>query len=256
LNVSLAKTSEKAFIRFDVEDTGIGIPLDKQQSIFEAFIQVDGATTRKYGGTGLGLSIAKKITSLFGGQITLRSQPGKGSTFSMVIPISNDISNVPRINEVEDDSEQLIDEDAPVRLDQKTFSGKILVAEDTKTNQTLIKLLLEKAGLEVTIVEDGNQAIEKAMTETFDLILMDMQMPNLNGYDATKQLRQKGLMTPIVALTANAMQGDDLKCFAVGCNDYIAKPMDRNKLLQILNKYLMSSISPDNAEINLSEKQV
>lgn len=244
LNVSLMYVSKKPFIRFDVEDTGIGIPLDKQKCIFEAFMQADGATTRKYGGTGLGLAISKKIASLLGGQLTLKSQLGKGSVFTIIIPITTDIANQPRINEIEDDSQQVTFGNKPIKLDEQSFSGNVLVAEDTKTNQTLIKLLLEKAGLDVTIVEDGNQAIDKATTGNYDLILMDMQMPNLNGYDATKLLREQGFVTPIVALTANAMQGDEEKCIAAGCNDYLAKPIDRNRLLQLLSKYLLSANMP------------
>jgi len=158
----------------------------------------------------------------------------------MTMPVTPDISEQPRIDDIDYSAEQILDNNLPIRLDQQVFTGSVLVAEDTKTNQTLIRLLLEKAGLQVTIVENGKQAAEKALDGNFDLILMDMQMPVMNGYDATKKLRQQGFMTPIVALTANAMQGDDKKCFDVGCNDYIPKPIDRQKLLQILNKYLFN----------------
>ena len=116
--------------------------------------------------------------------------------------------------------------------------GRILVAEDSLTNQTLIKLLLEKLGLEAVVVEDGQQAVQKAMTEKFDIILMDIQMPVMNGFEATENLRKEGIKTPIVAVTACAMKGDDEKCFYAGCNDYLPKPIDRKKLIETISKYL------------------
>jgi CheY-like chemotaxis protein len=108
----------------------------------------------------------------------------------------------------------------------------------------LIELLLKRMGLQVTIAEDGNQALQKVLTKTFDLILMDMQMPHMNGYDATKELRKKGFTTPIVALTANAMKGDDKKCLEVGCDEYLSKPIDRRELLEVIGKYLPSKKTP------------
>jgi signal transduction histidine kinase/ActR/RegA family two-component response regulator len=240
VNVSPQNISGKSYIQFDVEDTGIGIPPDKQRRIFEAFLQADGATTRKYGGTGLGLAIAKRITELLKGTLNLKSEVGKGTTFKMLIPTGLDTQSKPLISDADYySSEQEIDNEEPVRLDEQVFSGNVLVAEDTKTNQLLIRLLLEKMGLDVTIVEDGNEALEKALSESFDLILMDMQMPNMNGYDATKKLREHGLITPIVALTANAMRGDEQKCISAGCNDYLAKPIDRTALLKIVSKYML-----------------
>jgi CheY-like chemotaxis protein/HPt (histidine-containing phosphotransfer) domain-containing protein len=121
---------------------------------------------------------------------------------------------------------------------QPEFSGHVLVAEDARTNQVLIKSLLKRVGLQVTVAKDGNEAVQKALATQFDLIFMDIEMPNMNGYEATKALRKEGLRTPIIALTAYAMKGDDEKCFAAGCDDYISKPIEHNKLLQILDKYL------------------
>ena len=125
--------------------------------------------------------------------------------------------------------------------EQPEFSGSILVAEDTPTNQILIKSLLKKLGLEVTIAEDGNEALQKVLTSQFDLIFMDIMMPYMNGYEATKEIRKKGIATPIVALTANAMKGDDKKCIEAGCDDYLTKPIDRRELLRMLEKYLSST---------------
>ena len=118
------------------------------------------------------------------------------------------------------------------------MSGKILVAEDNLSNQKLISILLQKMGHQVTIAEDGEAAVCKALSEPYDLILMDMQMPNVNGYDATRQLRSKGYKTPIIALTANAMLGDEEKCLEAGCNGYLSKPIDRTKLSEIIEKHI------------------
>ena len=118
------------------------------------------------------------------------------------------------------------------------MSGKILVAEDNPSNQKLISILLQKMGIDVTIVEDGQAAVDRAMGESYDLILMDMQMPNLNGYDATRQLRSCDCKTPIIAVTANAMMGDEEQCRAAGCDGYLSKPIDRSKLNAIISRYI------------------
>lgn len=235
VNVSLEECESKLFIRFDVEDTGIGIAPDKQELIFDSFTQADGNTSRKYGGTGLGLAITKQMAELLGGQLTLTSEVSKGSVFSLTIPANVDVTK-----------ESLLDrhntagytdpEEAKMR--QPEFSGNVLVAEDVKTNHILIKALLERLGLQVTIAEDGNQALQKIMTRQYDLIFMDIQMPHMNGYEATEALRKKGITTPVIALTACAMMGDDKKCFDAGCDDYLTKPLDRTQLVKILQKYL------------------
>ena len=130
----------------------------------------------------------------------------------------------------------------------RRFKGRILVAEDHPDNQALIKIMLQKKGLEVTIVEDGNKAVEAARKQAFQLILMDMQMPNMNGYLATKILRKNGLTTPIIALTAFALKGDAEKCLDAGCDDYLSKPVTRAKLLEVLSKYLPSDSVVPNVE--------
>jgi len=118
------------------------------------------------------------------------------------------------------------------------YNGKVLVAEDNPSNQKLIAILLQRMGLEVTLAGDGLEAIEQCGEQSFDIILMDMQMPNMNGYDATRQLRSQGLNIPIIAVTANAMTGDDQKCMDVGCNGYLSKPIDRNELDELVGQYL------------------
>jgi len=235
LRISLQEIENVPFIRFDVEDTGIGIPKDKQEKIFETFVQADNSNSREFGGTGLGLAISKRLAELLGGQLTMTSKVGEGSVFSLTIPAGVDVTKQPFLDRQNMVSHIEAGED---EIKQTKFSGHILVAEDARTNQVLIKSLLKRLDLQVTIVEDGNEVVQKALTEKFDLIFMDIEMPKMNGYEATKMLRNKGLKTPIVALTAYAMKGDDDKCFAAGCDDYISKPIEHKKLLQILNKYL------------------
>ncbi|MBW8034760.1 MAG: response regulator, partial [Planctomycetes bacterium] len=175
INVSMEKNGNENFVRFDVIDTGIGIPAEKQKHIFQPFTQADTSHSRTYGGTGLGLAITKQLTRLLGGQLTLTSEEGKGSIFSLAIPAGlNAIKHSPV------DSKEIAENKNNEESMQTELSGRILVAEDAKTNQVLIKLLLEKLGLEVTIVEDGNEALENALEKDFDLILMDIQMPKIN----------------------------------------------------------------------------
>jgi CheY-like chemotaxis protein len=236
MNVSLQQDDSKPFICFEVEDTGIGIPAEKQSTIFEGFMQADDTTTRKFGGTGLGLAITKQLAKLLGGKITMVSQAGKGSVFTLTISAGVDVTSEPSFDKYDNAGELHEKVEGP----EHQFSGEILVAEDCKNNQALIKLLLERTGLKVTIAEDGVQAVEQARSRSFDIIFMDIQMPNMNGYDATKILRKEGLRTPIIALTAHAIKGDDEKCIAAGCDDYLPKPINRTKLYDIVSRYLSS----------------
>ena len=237
LNVSLEDKNNQPYIRFDVEDTGIGIPPERQENIFESFVQADGSTSRKFGGAGLGLAITKQLSELLGGELTLTSEEGKGSVFSIVIPAGLDVTKQPLLDRYNIANYTDI---AKEQMEQPEFSGHVLVAEDVETNQMLAKSLLERMGLEVIIAADGEEAVEKALAQEFDLILMDIQMPYMNGYEATKTLRKKGITTPIIALTAYAMKGDDKKCTEASCNDYLSKPIDRRELLKIIAEYLPS----------------
>jgi PAS domain S-box-containing protein len=233
INVYLDEIDSTSYICFNIEDTGIGIPSDKQDMIFEPFTQADGSTTRRYGGTGLGLSITKQLISLLSGKITVKSEFGKGSVFAVRIPAGVDVANTPFY--IKDKGSKYNNE----KSEKVEFTGCILVAEDVETNQKFIKLLLSRMGLDVTIAENGMEAVQKCMAQEFDLIFMDIMMPNMNGYEAISELRKKGVLTPIIALTANAMKDDEQKCIEAGSDDYLAKPLDRNKLIGILQKYLV-----------------
>jgi PAS domain S-box-containing protein len=239
VTVSVKQVNDKPHIRFEVEDTGIGIPADKHKAIFESFTQAHNGISRKYGGTGLGLAITKQLAHLLGGDLTLTSEPGKGSTFTLTIPAGVDVIAQSLLDKHTrlDRRKSLGRRTSDMPADSK-FSGRVLVAEDSSTNQLLIKLLLEKMSLEVTTVEDGKQAVDAAAAQSFDLIFMDIQMPNMDGYEATKALRSKKIQTPIVALTAHAMKGDDQKCISAGCDGYLAKPIRREELLNVLHKFL------------------
>ena len=238
LTVSLQERDNQMHICFDIEDTGIGIPFEKQASIFGSFTQADESTSRIYGGTGLGLAITRQLAELLGGSVGLTSEPGKGSVFSLVLPVHLDETMEFRPNRcvVADDTQT-----SPEQIKTSRFSGHVLVVEDVKTNQILIKALLRKMGLNVSLACDGRDGVQQALAQAFDLIFMDIHMPEMNGYEATDILRKAGITTPIIALTANAMKGDDKKCINAGCNDYLSKPIDRWKLVEKLYQHLPST---------------
>lgn len=239
VNVSTENRKGKDCVVFDVEDTGIGVSREKIESIFLEFNQADNSTTRKYGGTGLGLAITKRLAELMGGSLNVASEPGKGSTFSLVIPAGVDLESAPQSNKY-----KFVDSmTQPDTSDQEVkFTGKVLIAEDNPSNQILIKMLVEKTGLEATVVDDGLKVLEAVKQDQFDIIFMDIQMPRMNGHETVRNLRKQNIDIPIVALTANAMKGDDQKCIDAGCNDYLSKPIDRVKLLEILKKHLSCQI--------------
>jgi PAS domain S-box-containing protein len=254
VNVSLEYDgNDKPLIRFDIEDTGIGIKPQDHEKVLKSFTQADGSTSRKYGGTGLGLAITKQLAELLGGELTLTSEEGKGSTFSLVIPagigvIGRQFLDAQYFGDQIDSGDE--------KTDQLEFSGHVLVAEDVKTNQVLAKALLNRMGLEVTIAADGNEALQKALAQRFDLIFMDIQMPGMNGYEATDALRKEGMTSPIVALTAHAMKGDGQRCIEAGCDDYMTKPLDRRILVEKVRKYLSPSNEALTEKANLVKSHV
>lgn len=236
INASNDTLNGQPAIRFDIQDTGVGIELEKQALIFESFTQADNSTTRKFGGTGLGLAITQKIIELMNGQIHLESSPAEGSTFTIVVPTTvNETSKGEKMDTSQNNSHSQTTPNL-----RKTYNATVLVAEDNPANQMLIETLLGKHGLRSVLVENGKQAIEATQDQEFDIIFMDMQMPVLNGYKATESLRNNGATMPIIALTANAMTGDREKCLDAGCNNYLSKPIDRLQLETLLEEYLGS----------------
>ena len=214
-------------LEFIVKDTGIGIPKDKLNSIFESFTQASDDTTRKYGGTGLGLSIVKQLIELQGGNIKVKSEMGLGTTFTFYLSIKTGINQNKGNTAIEE------------KLDLKGI--KILVAEDNLVNQKVIQLTLTKWNAGVTIANDGNEAIEKLNRGLFDIVLMDLQMPILNGFEATKRIRlsteKQYCAIPIIAMTASALSGEKEKCIANGMNDYVSKPFEP---IELYNKIKVS----------------
>jgi len=221
-----------AAVKFEVVDTGIGICREVLAGLFQPFTQGDSATARKFGGTGLGLAISRHLTELLGGELSAKSVPGQGSTFTLIVP-TGDLRGVKMLQRP---TEALQDAgSAPWRPVAENLRGiRILLAEDGFDNQELIRLVLRKAGAEVHIVANGRLAVEKAEAGSFDLILMDINMPEMDGYQATRILRDRGYRQPILALTANAMSGDKERCLAAGCNDHVAKPIDQARLIHLI----------------------
>lgn len=228
-------------LQIDVVDSGIGIDDDSIEEIFQPFTQADGSVTRQFGGTGLGLTISKRLTQLLGGEISVRSQVGKGSTFSVTVscgPLEGVAMLQDPVEPVANLVKPLSASDSRVQL----HNVRVLLAEDGPDNQRLISFLLKKAGAEVVVATNGQVAIECAKSSEldgcpFDVVLMDMQMPVLDGYSATQALRHDGYVRPIIALTAHAMATDRQKCLDVGCDEYTTKPIDRERLLSLVATY-------------------
>ncbi len=226
-SISLDIDYQDGFLFCAVKDQGIGLSEEAQQRIFEAFSQAETATTRKYGGTGLGLTISAKLVEMLGGHLHLKSELGQGSTFFFSIP-----AEVVQLN-------QSPNSERPEQT--QPFHGHILLVEDNQTNQMLMSAILKKQGLTFDIAQDGLLAVEAVQNTEYDLVLMDENMPNMNGIEATKRIRKLptiGDTLPIIALTANAMTGDRERFIQAGMNEYLAKPINLGELKRILHKFL------------------
>lgn len=226
--VKLKVTKDKKVLIFIVIDKGIGIPKDRLEAIFDPFEQVDSSTTRRFGGTGLGLAITKKLVERMGGKISVVSQAGQGSDFNVTIPFKETISPVAEHDSTDSGSYNF------------SKDNVILVVEDDMMNQELVKFIFEDTGLEVHFADDGKIGIEMALELNPDLILMDIHLPEINGIDATMQIRRHpGFKEmPIVALSADAFKEQQQEAIDAGMTDYLVKPIEFDKLIAVLNKYL------------------
>ena len=230
-----ASPDRQATLSFEVSDTGIGITRDQLGKLFQPFNQADETMTRRFGGSGLGLSISHRLTRLLGGTISATSEQGQGSTFTVRIDAGT--IDPKEMIAVPDESILSTVARAPAPTGIR-LSGRLLLAEDGRDNQRLITTHLRNAGAEVTIAENGRIAVDLATTQPFDMVLMDMQMPEMDGYAATSELRRRGMTLPIVALTAHAMAEDRGKCLAAGCTDYLTKPVEKELLLATVRSYI------------------
>jgi PAS domain S-box-containing protein len=232
-------TSTRPLLCWDVIDSGIGMSADQMVRLFKPFTQADASTSRRFGGTGLGLTISRRLAEMLGGSITVASTPGQGSTFSLTFA-PGPLEGVELVAGPSDAGASIPKHSTEVFSAVK-LDCRILLAEDGPDNQRLIGHVLRKAGATVDIVENGQLAIERAMQAevellpfTYDLVLLDMQMPVLDGYSAARKLRELNFRRPIVALTAHAMTGDREKCLAAGCDDFATKPINRRALLELI----------------------
>ena len=231
------RKTDSAQLRFSVRDTGIGIAADKLGGLFEKFTQADASTTRRFGGTGLGLAICKQLVELMGGQIGVNSREGEGSEFWFTLRLAYPAA-APFVSSTAA-AEPMVPAKLALLPGQK--SAQVLVAEDNFINQEIIRALLGLLGLTPELVVNGVEAIQALKEGNYDLVIMDMQMPELDGYEATRRIRTAETgraRVPIIAMTANAMMGDREKCLDAGMDDYISKPIDTSVLVGVLQRWL------------------
>jgi two-component system, sensor histidine kinase and response regulator len=234
-----AADDEHPKMQCQIIDSGIGMTEEQLSKLFQRFTQADSSTARKYGGSGLGLAISKRLAGMLGGDVTARSEPGKGSTFTLTF----DAGSLKGVKMLENPLSAAAGSRKQEEATTRTYSGRILLAEDSVDNQRIISHILTRAGFQVTLAENGQIACQKAEQsmrdgQPFDLILMDMQMPVLEGAEAARLLRSAGFTGPIVALTANATTEDRERCLQSGCDFYVTKPINRDELLVVAADFI------------------
>jgi signal transduction histidine kinase/FixJ family two-component response regulator len=245
VRIDVHHDTARQHLRFDVSDTGIGISAHQIDRLFKPFAQADVSTTRQFGGTGLGLYISKQLADLLGAEIKVNSKPGKGSCFSVSVPVNR----VAKPLEMLTDSRDFEDFHRPsfevTSIEVPELSGRVLLAEDGIDNQRLLSTYLRQAGLTVDVAGNGKVAVAQALSNDYALILMDIQMPLMDGIEATMYLRAEGYQGPIVALTANVMQSDVARYRQCGCDDVLAKPVDRLRFYKVLQRFVDNAQPPD-----------
>lgn len=229
--------TEKQFVRFSIKDTGVGIPLDKQHLVFQSFAQADSSITRKFGGSGLGLAISKNLVELMGGRIWFESEAGKGSHFHFTIPFILD-----EASQITTSTSESMDKALPYSKEVIAKKPRILIVDDTEDNRFLLLTYLKNLPFEITEAENGKEALDKVFNENVDLVLMDIQMPIMDGYEATRRIRQWELEhhkkpIPIIAVSANAMLEDIQRSLNAGCTEHLTKPIKKTCLLEMIQKY-------------------
>ena len=228
----LDKNDDEVKLKVTVSDTGIGIPQEAQDTLFNAFTQADGSTTRKYGGTGLGLAIVSQLVEMMDGSLGIESVEGEGASFWFTASFAYD------------DESPLPESDKRQDAEPGRLQAKILLAEDNPINQMVAQKMLEKLGLKADVANNGAEAVKVLSETAYDLVLMDCQMPEMDGFDATREIRKMEIKAlneeplPVIAMTANVMSGDRERCLEVGMDDYIGKPVQVDKLEEVLRKWL------------------
>lgn len=252
ITLSAEFLQEENQVQISVSDTGIGISKEEQPNMFKPFSQADSSISRRFGGTGLGLCISRQLAQKLGGDITIESEKGSGSTFIITVDAGMPGNELNVIHSTDEASGN----DAIIQHDRyQQLSGHILLAEDNIENQQLIAKYILKTGLTLDIVDNGKLAFEKASGSEYDLILMDVQMPVMDGLEAIKKLRECGNKTPIICVTANAMQEDKNRCFSAGADEYLTKPLDFSHFNYVLSK-LLNQNSSDSTSIDLDSTDI
>lgn len=251
LKVKILHDNSEPMIQFTVVDTGIGMSEDEVKHLFEPFTQVDSSMTRRFGGTGLGLTLAKQLAKALGGDVYLaESTPGKGSTFVATVK-AGDISDSSQITSFENllnDPVELAETTAEPAAKPNMSNFKVLLVEDSLDNQLLVQNFLEMEGIEVDLASDGEEGMKKAKAGNHDLIIMDIQMPVMDGYTVTANLRQHGYTKPIIAFTAHAFEDEKDRCLKIGFTDFLSKPLKKRSLVECIAKYRKPSASGVSSE--------
>jgi len=238
IKIKVSFVEQTRQLKFDCIDSGIGMTSEQVDKVFDAFTQADNSTTRKYGGTGLGLTLSRQLAEKLGGSLTLESEAGRGSCFTLLLPLGIEAGEL--CHTPDSILDKQISHIATISF-KKNYSGQILIAEDTPALQGLVSMYARKLGASVNLVDNGRSAVDAAMEKSYDLILMDIEMPIMGGEDAIKSLRQQHYTKPIIAMTANAMLSDVEHYKALGCDDVITKPIDRNYFARVVSSYLQKT---------------